>query len=124
MSAPSRLVAFWGTLLLVLFVLSIVGHESLFDFALWAFAVSVIYVAALAVLLSSRRSPAERGEVAWPASATPALGVAVTAVLIALAFVYGIWFAVMAPVPACAAVALVLRGRRSRPDPGSLRGPA
>jgi hypothetical protein len=112
-TAP-RVVAFWGFLLAVLLVLCAAGHESWVDLSLWAFAVTVLYFTAALAWLANRRAPVHRGSYAWPVSSSPALCGGGAIVLAALASVYGIWFAVMIPVPAGLGLYLGIRDRKLR----------
>ncbi|WP_225840216.1 hypothetical protein [Streptomyces sp. NK08204] len=110
-------VAGWGALNgLLLVVLAIYGERSL-AYWLWGGAVTLLELAAVAVLLSSRRGPeqhvAYRVPVRGSAAALPA---AVGCLLAGLALVYGYWlFALAGPLLAVAA-ALAVHGTAPREE--------
>ncbi|MFI9250896.1 hypothetical protein [Streptomyces sp. NPDC053069] len=109
------LVAGWGLLNGVLLAVLAVYGESALVFRLWGGVVLVLELAALLVLLSSRRAPdqhvryhvPDRGGGAVPPAAFGLL-------LVALCFVYGRWLLVVAVPLLAVSAAMAVRGTTAR----------
>lgn len=108
---PFWIVAGWGGLNAVLLaVLAIYGESSL-TYWLWGGSVAGLELAALFVLLSSRSGPEQHVRYRVPdRGAGATLPAALGCVLIALAFVYGLWLLALAVPLLAVAVALAVRG--------------
>lgn len=109
-----KVLAFWGSVLAVLLVSNAADHEPRVDVALWGWAVFVIWGFAFVLMLTNRHSPVHRGAFAWPTSGSPALALGLAVLLGAAAMVYGLWFAILVPVPVAFGTYLWVRDRKLR----------
>ncbi|MHC3474869.1 hypothetical protein ACYF6T_40135 [Streptomyces sp. 7R007] len=104
--------AAWGALNGILVGILALYHEDLLAVMLYVGAAVLVEIAALAVLVSSRRGPREHMRYRVPAGGGAAVPVAAAGLTIAaLGFVYGFWLMSLAvPVLAVAAALAVHQG--------------
>jgi archaellum biogenesis protein FlaJ (TadC family) len=112
---PAVVVAGWGGLNgLLLAVLAIYGEDPM-TYWLWGSVVVLLQLAAVLVLVSSRRGPDQHVRYRVPVQGAAAVPlVAVTALLIGLSFVYGFWLLALAVPLLAVAVAIAVRGTALR----------
>ncbi|MBV7697817.1 hypothetical protein [Streptomyces sp. TRM70350] len=112
---PFVVVAGWGVLNGVLLAVLAVYGEDPMVFWLWGGVVVLLELAAVAVLASSRSGPEQHVRYRVPDRAAGAVVPAAFGfLLVALAFVYGLWLLALAGPLLLVAVALAVRGTTAR----------
>ncbi|GEC05351.1 hypothetical protein SSP24_30060 [Streptomyces spinoverrucosus] len=114
---PFVVVAGWGALNGVLLAVLAVYGESSMVFWLWGGAVVLLALVALAVLAACRSGPDQHVRYRVPdRGAGAVVPAAFGLLLVALAFVYGLWLLALAGPLLLVAVALAVRGTTAREE--------